>query len=213
MGDARRRKLAQLTSPQLDVEIVKRVGSAVQKFTKASSRNLGGDCYIHAVIGQYLLGLVGIQAQIAGGFAAWRIGQSDGSVISHTSKEKSFLPVSLPAGSHGVPFHVWLVVNDWIIDFTTYQLRWKAKILDDADGRHTDVDWCPDMLVIERKTLSSYSEVAQGNTGAVHYERHPQVEAIFTSTYVADPDDLRIAKFIFESSEIAVFGPNQVLAA
>lgn len=205
MGEAKRR---QQQEHPLDCQAVELVGAALRKLAGAASSHLGGDCYLHAVLGQKLLESKGIRSEIAAGYAAWRTGQSDGSVVSHSQKSAGYLP----PGAQGFAYHAWLVVGCHVVDFTTYQLPRKAAELDAADGGHTEMDWCPELLIAHRSSIRSYNQVAQGNTGLYYYERHLGVEARLAATFTLDPEDLRLAHLILATPDIVVVGPNHVPA-
>lgn len=201
MGEAKRR---QRQAQTFDYQFIEAVGGAIRKLASAASGYLGGDCYLHAAIGKELLASNGIQAEIAAGYAAWRTGPADGSVISHTAKEVSYLP----SGAQGFAYHAWLVAGEHIVDFTTYQLPRKAAELDAADGGHTELEWCPELLIAPLRSVCSYREVAQGDAGMYFYERHAKVEALLASTFALAPEDLETARLILASPDVLVLGPN-----
>lgn len=201
MGEAKRR---QQQDRQLDRQAIEKVGATLRKLAVAASSHLGLDCYLHAALGQQLLADQGIQAEIAVGFAAWRTGQSDGSVVSHTQQEVGYLP----EGVAGFAYHAWLVIGHYVVDFTTYLLPHKAAALDAADGGHTEVDWCPELLITERRHISSYRQVAQGGTGLYYYERHAGLEAKLAASFTLDQDDLQVARLILAAPDVVVVGPR-----
>ena len=206
MGEAKRRQLAQKICAPLDMNAVNRVAVAMRKLATAASSHQGSDCYIHAYISQHLLKTVGVSAEIVAGYAAWRVGQSDGSVVGHTPQTQGYLP----PGAKGFPYHVWLQVQDQIIDLTTYQLRRKATELDALDGGVTEVDWCPDILVVNRQDASSYKQVAQGDTGLFYYERNIQVENLLSTSFISNTEDLAIAEMILSAPDVKVFGSSNI---
>lgn len=189
-----------------------RVGEALRKLAQAASAGLGSDCYLHAVLGRELLADLGVATQIVAGHAAWRIGSGDSDVMAH----KSNLPGYLPEGAQGFAYHVWLeTVEDGgaspiLIDLTTYQLRQKAQQLDQADGGHTQVDWCPEHLVLRREDLRGFKEVEQApGPGLSYYERVPGMLERLSSGAKIDQEDLALARLILASPGINVMGPNQ----
>ena len=60
---------------------------------------------------------------------------------------------------------------------TTYQLPLKAKSLDELDGGHTNVDWCPDYLYVPKSSSSSMRDVTQMGAGLYYYHHDPEVAA------------------------------------
>jgi len=203
MGQAKRKSLR---ADALDVQIVERVASAIRKLAQAASNHLGNDCYLHAMIGRELLKDFGIDAEIAAGFAAWRVGESDGSVIAHTPKERGYLP----PGVDGFAYHAWLMCGLKIIDLTTYQLPKKAKDLDALDGGKTDVEWAPELLVASITEVRSFREVAQGHAGMFYYERNPKIERILAETSSLDAGDLQMARVILANPNAQVLGPSDM---
>ena len=92
------------------------ISSTLRRFAIAASGNFGSDCYIHAAIAQTILAQLGVASKLVVGYAAWRIGNGDGDVILHAP-----LP-NMPPQPGGVAYHMWVEVDNNIIDFTTYQL-------------------------------------------------------------------------------------------
>lgn len=203
MGQA---KIKRAQAAALDRAVVEAVGVALRKMAQAASSHLGGDCFLHAALGQALLAEKGVPSEIAAGYAAWRTGESDGSVIAHTRQVKGYLP----EGKQGFAYHAWLLVPGHIVDFTTYQLKAKALELDALDGGHTEVDWCPPMLLAPIAEVRSYREVAQGHAGLFYYERDLSMEPKLARMFSMDPEDLQIAKLILANPDVAVLGPNQM---
>jgi hypothetical protein len=130
MGDARRKKLQAASRATALSAAAQQVSAALRKLASASSGHLGSDCYVHAALGNRLLADLAIETKPVVGFAAWRVGNGDGDVISHTPRTQGHLP----AGGRGFAYHAWLDCSGFIIDFTTYQLSQKALTLDAADG-------------------------------------------------------------------------------
>lgn len=182
---------------------LQRVSSALRRLATAASANLGSDCYIHAAIGQQLLNRLGIATTIVAGFAAWRIGNGDGDVILHAPNP------GMPTQPGGVAYHVWLEFDNCILDFTTYQLRFKAAQLDALDGQTTTVKWCPDFLYAPRSSISSIKRVIQKKAGLFCYNRDPGTEAlIFSTAPTLDAEDVETAWLLYQNQELQVFGPN-----
>ena len=107
----------------------------------------------------------GVKTEIAVGFAAWRVGQGDGDVILHI-KTDNMIPQP-----GALPYHAWLVSGNYIIDFTTYQLKEKARLLDNMDGGNTQVDWCPQYLLEQTARSRTINDVTQLNAGMFNYTR------------------------------------------
>lgn len=191
------------------LEVVTKASSAIRRLATAASEHFGGDCYLHAAIGQALLARAGIQSRIVVGYAAWRVGMGDGDVISHTTHEVSYLP---PGVDKGLPFHAWLEVGPRILDFTTYQLRKKAAELDAMDGGKTNVAWSPDFLFAKKEMGSPYREVAQVyKTGVFHYQEIPGLhETINAERRTLDPEDILHAEFLMDNQNVMAFGPNNL---
>lgn len=208
MGEAKRRKLeARTLRVQLE-NVVPQVSQALRKLATAASSHLGSDCYVHAELGRALLADLGVTAQRIVGYAAWRVGPGDGDVISHTREVQGYLP----AGAQGLAYHAWLQASDFLIDFTTYQLQRKARELDAADGGRTQVDWCPDYLLLPKSELRAYRAVAEApGPGVAYYESQPQLNQMMSAQFTLDPEDLAAARLILANPEATVAGPNQLL--
>lgn len=207
MGEARRRKLHQPLQPLPPDVVLVRVSTALRKLALAASGSLGGDCYMHAAIAQALLAEQGIPTQITVGFAAWRVGDADGDVISHFPQKG----VSYPTQTK--PFHVWLTLAGQVLDFTTYQLRLKAQQLDAQDGGCTTVSWCPDYLFVPRSACASYAAVARENAGVFAYDEHPELRSyVLAVANTLDQADLAAARLIYRNPDMYVQGPNDRLS-
>jgi hypothetical protein len=99
-----------------------------------------------------------------------------------------------------------------VIDFTTYQLRGKARQLDQADGGRTMVEWCPDFLLLPSEQVHTYRQVAMAShPGCAHYETRPELLAALEPAFVLDPDDLATAQLLLANPKMSVFGPNDAL--
>jgi len=183
-----------------------RISISIQKLARAASGNHGSDCFLHAALAQRALKeLHGIQTKLVIGFASWRVGNGDGDVITHAP-----IPGIAYQGENALPYHAWLIDDDYLIDFSTYQLRDKAAKLDALDGGVTQVDWCPDYLIVKHKKSSSLKNVAQLNVGLFYYERYPKLEIqIKSESNVLDEDDWRNFMLIYENPDVVVLGPNQ----
>lgn len=199
------------TSPagtQLEQHVAK-VSLALRKYMLAASSHCGGDCYAHAAFGQALLKDRGIETRLTAGHAAWRIGPNDADVIGHTPEAATVGPT----GGPGFGYHCWLECpalpgKGFVIDFTTYQLRLKAQMLDASDGGRTVVEWCPDYLLLPRENIGSYREVARTPmVGIAYYEEKAGLDALLNFTF--EHEDLRALRLIALNPEgTVVLGPN-----
>jgi len=162
-----------------------------------------------AKLAQVLLADQGIATELAVGYAAWRVGPGDSDVIAHTSA----VPGHVPDGLTGLAYHAWLVLPEHgaLLDFTTYQLAMKGRRLDEFDGGHTQVDWCPDFLLAPVDQCKAYREVARAaGPVAFYYAPQPQLLALLESTYVMDEDNIRMARLVFKNPKAQVMGPRSL---
>jgi len=205
MGIAKRRAVARA---RLDVEIdIPRLAAAMRRYALACSSRLGNDCYVHAAIVKEILAQVGFEAQLIGGYAAWRVGPGDSDVILHAP-----MPGMVFTGK-ALPHHIWLEFDGFLLDTTTYQLRLKAAQLDAQDGGHTTVEWCPDYLFVARSSVSSFKDVEQKDAGMYYYERHLHTEKRVTQEpFTLDPDDVQQVWLLYQNPTCQVFGPNDFFA-
>ncbi|HIJ80404.1 MAG TPA: hypothetical protein HPP76_01690 [Desulfuromonadales bacterium] len=184
---------------------LRRISSALHRLAIAASGNLGSDCYIHAAIAQEMLNRLGVSSKLVAGYAAWRVGNDDGDVILHAP-----LP-NMPSQPGSVAYHMWLEVNNHLIDFTTYQLRHKALQMDKLDGGTTTVTWCPDYLAVPKKSVSSLRAVIQLRAGMYFYKQDTAIENIILSAArPLDDDDVNTAWLLYQNQELCVFGPNNM---
>jgi hypothetical protein len=188
--------------------VVARVSNALRKLATAASSHLGSDCYLHMELGRALLANFGVRADRALGFAAWRVGGGHSDVIAHVP----FAQGHSPPGVKAFPFHAWLVCQGHVIDFTTYQLRIKGKLLDAADGGHTDVTWCPDYLLLPVSEARTYRQVVSGSHPDMsYYEIRPELNERMESKSEPDPAVLRAARVLIVNPDAVVIGPNSAL--
>jgi len=210
MGEAKRRALqaAQLKEEHARLrEHVARVSIALRKLNIAASSHLGTDCYVHAEYGRILLQDLGSETRLRAGFAAWRVGTGDGDVISHSPNTQGYLP----PGAQGFAYHAWLEGYECVIDFTTYQLREKARQLDAADGGRTNVEWCPDYLILPRREIRQYRQVAAAlEAGVAYYEARQDITQLLKEQFTPDETDLQAARIILANPDIQVIGPNDL---
>ncbi|MDR9836835.1 MULTISPECIES: hypothetical protein [Herbaspirillum] len=187
-----------------------RVASSIKKLFNAASQHTGRDCYTIADLGRKLLLREGIQsARLVVGFAGWRVGDGDADVISHIMMPgQRFQPASLP-------YHAWIEVDDnelpgkkVLIDFSTYSLPTKARMLDELDGGKTDVAWSPAFLVATEDQVSSYEETARLNAGKFFYVRIPQLEDFMKKDYTPCDADFAALQMIYANPDAQVCGLN-----
>lgn len=213
MGEAKRkREQASVLAAKKEALIMAaaKVSSALRRLFTAASEFQGADCYAHAAIGGALLKDLGFDFEMRVGYAAWRVGDGDGDVISHVKGVQSYVP----AGQKGFAYHAWLVSDDWLIDFTTYQLPKKARELDACDGGSTQVDWRPDYLLLTKSQIKGYKAVAQAlHSGVAYYESDSTLTQEMKSGYSLDLDDIEMARQVMRNPQAAVFGPSGWAAA
>lgn len=198
----RKAAFASLRTLPYNDEIIK-VSFALRRLATAASANLGSDCFIHAAIGQQLLNRLNIKTTLVAGYAAWRIGNGNGDVILHAPNP------GMPTQPGGVAYHVWLEADFNLIDFTTYQLRYKAAQLDALDGQTTTVKWCPDFLYAPRRDISPIKNVIKKKAGLFCYNRNQDIESlIFSTAPTLDDEDVQTAWLLYQNQDLQVFGPN-----
>lgn len=132
------------------------------------------NCILVAHTLSYILTEVGIKNNVCLGFAVWSVGQDKNDIITH-------LPNSMTqiGQEGGMVIHAWVEVGEdrKIIDFTTYQLKKKGKLLEVADGLKTNVKWCPDYLVTTQDKLKSLDQIKHSKyAGNYGYQRVPKYE-------------------------------------
>lgn len=193
---------------QTETESIRRVAAALRKLTTAASSIPGRDCYTHAALGQALLERLGVPCRLVAGWAAWRVGPGDADVVAHHNGG------TIPQQAGGLMYHAWIeLAGDRILDFSTFQLEMKARELDRMDGGRTQVNWCPDYLLVSRSRVKTYREVAKSYaTGVFHYQRDFDLESRLKATYLGtDPADLEMAWLLVQNPEVNVVGPNDML--
>ena len=180
---------------------LQRISSALRRLATASSLNHGSDCYIHSALAQVMLAPLGIESKLVAGYAGWRLGNGDSDMVLHA-------PLANMIPQPGIPYHVWLELDEHILDFTTYQLRSKAAQMDKLDGGKTNVVWCPDFLFATKKSISPLGRVIQKRAGLYYYAREAALEAkIISAASSLDEDDIAHVWLLYRNQEIQVFGP------
>lgn len=208
MGEAKRRKAVLSDFEESSfMEACAKVSSALRRLAEAASAHLGGDCFLHAALGQRLMADLGFAMDIQVGFAAWRVGPGDGDVVAHTNNTTSYLP----AGVAGAAYHAWLTHGHYVVDFTAYQLPRKASELDALDGGRTLVRWAPEYLALRRDQLRTYKQVAMAPLeGVAYYEMNLGLQRKVMTGFTLDEDDLATARILLANQDLQAIGPNQV---
>lgn len=204
MGQAKlRAAMRQKTEEQVNKFDFQRLASTIHRLIDAAGTHHGADCYTQALLASEILRRRGVPAEISVGFAAFRVGNGDGDVITHAP-----MP-NMPYQPNAAAYHAWVEIGDWIFDTTTSQLRQKAADLDTLDGGTTAVDWCPDYLLVRKSSVSTFRQVACEHAGMYFYERRRDVESMILSTAPETCEaDVHAAIALFENPEIVVIGPN-----
>ena len=191
-----------------DLSVIERLAASLQKLTTSASAHPGADCMLHALLAQRILQEQGMATRLVVGEAAWRIGPGDGDVITHSPRFGGYAADGVKA----LPFHAWLECGDSIIDFTTHSLRLKATQLDEFDGGTTNVAWCPQYLVMDRKVTKTVREVTQADSeGVACYREIPELyELVSEGGLLPQPDegDVDALRIVFRNPDMQVFGPG-----
>jgi hypothetical protein len=217
MGEAKRKRAAREAALRsLENVDLARVALAVRKLIAAISGGRGGDCYSYVSYGRYLLGRLGVPAEIVIGYAAWRVGDGNVDVIAHHPNVPTVCVAGPEISPNGLSpdsmmYHAWLEVAGRIIDFSTCDLPRKAAIADAADGMHTTVTWAPDYLAAEKREVASFEKVTQEHAGLFCYERVPSLEAKARAEALApDETDLGMLWMLYQNPDMLMLGPANV---
>jgi hypothetical protein len=173
------------------------MAQVVARVMRAASDRRGSDCTVHAAM---LAEMIGPEARIVLGHAAWRVGPGAGDAIAHH-------PAANGAVQAGGAFmgHAWVELGDWIIDATTWQWEHKLAVLNALDGRFRSVvAWPLEVLAMERKATKSFWRVQQSNKFAAHYEEVPGLERFMCGP--VDPVALALAREAYANPTIALIG-------
>ena len=192
MGEAKRKRAATVGVEHLAQVDLARVATALRKLFAATSAERGVDCSVYAQCGQYLLQRLGVAAEVALGYAAWRVGDAAAATVVHHPAACSVAGVTSfpPLTDQAASYHAWIELGGRIFDCTTHDLARKSAILDAHDGRRTKVDWCPDFVLVQKGEVSSAKQVIEARHGGVfYYERVPGVEAWYRAAAEAKPVD------------------------
>lgn len=181
MGQAKiRRDAAHKASQAVAAVNREHFAQAVRQIVGAISHVDGADCLTYALVGAGLLRELGVPARAVAGTAAWRVGPGDGDVVSHDPSADTAVVVGV---GRAAMFHAWTEYDSpqgpIVVDLTTRQLRDKAASLDEADGGHTQVDFCPDLIWQPAPAERSARWVAQQyDPGIFTYVRNPKIEEV-----------------------------------
>ena len=187
---------------------IERIANVIRKVAIAASSQLNKDCLWHTLAAKYLLAHNQIESHLKIGYAAWRIGQEDGAVVTHMPiKGYKYQP-------HEIPFHCWLEIDDFIFDVTTYQLEAKMKMLDAADNSSTEITWCPEFLYDHVSNKKPFVAVQQLLPGMYFYEEQKWLSDYIKYYTIVDRDpvleDAEILLMAFHNPSVLIIGPNHI---
>jgi len=183
MGEAKRRTARAQEDTNTAFVDRDKLAKAVRSVLAPVTNELGvhgADCALYAHVGAEVLRRLGLSPEVRLGDAAWRVGPGDGDCI-HNAASCGGPTFSLPS-RHSEVFHAWIVLPTCgatpaqLVDFTTWQLRDKARFLDLADGGHTRVEFCPDYLWIpevQARALTLRQVGDSFDVGVFHYAPRP----------------------------------------
>jgi hypothetical protein len=175
--------------------------TVIRKLAPAGSPHFGTDCFLHMELAQALLSDLGVNTRTELGYAAWRVGPGDHDVISNVP----FIRGYASPGVKSFAYHTWLEYRGLILDFTTYQLRDKPRLLDSTDQYQTTVTWCPDFLILPRKKIRSLAEVRfTSHSGAAYYEGHPELKTLLRPQFGLSTSYLPAARLLLANPEAIV---------
>lgn len=155
--------LRRILGNKVDLE---RLSRAIQTQFASDKSTSNSKCLSIALITAKFLQSRGVeQASIEIGETAWRVdAQSDSATVIHGVKRNPAADtIVMPHSTGGATmfFHAWNIIGPIKVDFTTYQLPEKVRILDAADGQSTPCTWKPDFLVFSQNQSKSFVDVIQ----------------------------------------------------
>lgn len=206
MSNKLKRRSAPLVDPKIPSRLVlSQISSALRRLATAASSQFGGDCYLHSALAQNLLAHLGFEPRLTVGHAAWRVNNAGPDTIVH-------LPLpDMPPQPGGIAYHVWLELGDYLLDYTTYQLRQKVASLNALDGGTTKVRWNPPYLFVPKSSVSPLRDVIQLRVGLYYYARVVELEArVIAASSPLDDDDLATVWLLYRNQELQLFGPNNM---
>ena len=181
-----------------------RIAAAVRKLMTAASAQPGSDALQHADLARHLLSLEGLDADVAIGFAAWRVGPGDGDVVIHGGGHDPSVTI-VRQRDNELAYHAWVETGGHVFDVTTYQLAAKAADLDRLDGRTTTVNWSPDFVLLPRAEIASFVRVRQETAGLMYYERDAYLQAVVRNRAIEfDPQDIAAVELVYRNPGIEV---------
>lgn len=155
------------------------------------SQHLGtvmADCALYASAGAEALRHLALPASVQAGDALWRVGPGDVDVIHHAATDDTATytlgPACVPDLCHPMAFHAWICIaangseNEQLVDFTTWQLRDKALLLDQLDGKTTQVQFCPPYLWLSQNLARARTRsdvVGSYSAGIFSYRSRPEL--------------------------------------
>lgn len=166
------------TQPLHGVDLEK-LGQAVRQVLRAVTDAHTSDCLLYAHVGVAVLEELGVSgAKAVAGSAVWRLGPGDTDVMAHAFElHQPMYAVKL--ANPALPFHAWIELPGHILDFTTWTLRDKARMLDELDGGTTAIEWAPDVLLAPNDEVLSVDAARMAEeAGAFAYVRHTEIEEI-----------------------------------
>ena len=149
---------------------------AIKKVTMATSSEPLVDCQIIAYTAKAGLAELGFNPQIVAGYAAWRVDPHDDAAVTghHPMMQVKY---DHPTDKTVLDGHVWVEMNGDIIDFSTYQIPYKMRLMDAADGRNTRVTWTPEYLWINKREVSTLHDLINGYKTGAYYQPVPALLA------------------------------------
>lgn len=194
----------------LDSNLMARVSLALRKHFSAASRNLGTDCMLFAMHAQRLLSTLGIETRLVVGEAAWHFGPQKTDGIAHSPRLTGLKIVN----GNSFAFHAWLEREDHILDFSTFTFRTKAALMDAQDGGSTQVNWCPDYLMLAyTETRDLETLINESVEGTACYREIPRLlEYLHHLGHKPDIDasDAALLLMIYNRPNVAVIDAMNV---
>jgi hypothetical protein len=153
--------------------VLQKVSATLRKYLAEEEPT---NCLTHCLLGQDLLRRQGISVAIHIGWCAWRVSDND-YVCTHP-----FLcdVTNTPEGIEAIEglYHAWNVFEDCIIDFSTYQIAEKIKIVNAANGSRMQATWHPDYLLLPFDQVVNFRAICTSRqVGQSYYQRLTRLEA------------------------------------
>jgi hypothetical protein len=184
---------------------------SLQQVIKATVFNCG-NCQAVAVLAQECLSRLGQPSRLCAGYAGWRVHPNDpaativhhpdtSDIYRHTS---SLTEVMEPGKSNWFDGHVWLEIDQHIVDFTLFQIPIKMARADAADGRKTLISWKPDYLWIPKTQLLSLKKIINGYQTGAYYQKDLSVMRSLAKNPPSFDDDF--VQSIVEAYKLELLG-------